>query len=80
MRLRPDLVLVDLDDAGAAELNRPDQLRLPGNESHRLPSTEEPIMRVPPPHHGESYDSPFTRDLFSEAPQEVRRRVEPATP
>jgi DNA-binding NarL/FixJ family response regulator len=63
--VRPDVVLLDLDDPGFPEIALQITSTFPAVKVIAC-SSEEPVMRVFPPfHHGESYDSKLSAALLA---------------
>jgi DNA-binding NarL/FixJ family response regulator len=64
-QVRPDVVLLDLDDEEATELAAKLSCEFPSIRIIAC-SSEEPVMRVFPPfHHGESYASKLSAALLA---------------
>jgi AmiR/NasT family two-component response regulator len=65
--VRPDVLLLDLDDAETDSIAAEACARLPSMTVIAW-SSAEPVMRVfPPQHWGESHDTPLTFDLLAAA-------------
>jgi DNA-binding NarL/FixJ family response regulator len=65
--VRPDVVLLDLDDEGALEVAARITSEFPAIKVLAC-SSEQPVMRVFPPfHHGESYVSALSTSLLLKA-------------
>ena len=65
--VRPDIVVLDLDDEGALEMAEEITSEFPAIKVIAC-SCEEPVMRVFPPfHHGESYASKLSATLLARA-------------
>ncbi len=63
--VRPDVVLLDLDDPGSNAVAQRISSTFPAIKVIAC-SSEEPVMRVFPPfHHGESYDSELSAALLA---------------